>query len=74
MAQELCDTPLRFKSPLNAPHLGLASHSAIGSEVFIACLHSQTQRPATPNDPKLSGGGAWRGACPTVERTETPQM
>ena len=22
-----------------------------------------------PNDPKLSDGGAWRGACPTVERT-----
>ena len=26
-------------------------------------------RVATPNDPKLSDGGAWRGACPTVERT-----
>ncbi len=25
---------------------------------------------ATPNDPKLSDGEAWRGACPTVERTE----
>ena len=23
----------------------------------------------SPNDPKLSDGGAWRGACPTVERT-----
>ena len=23
-----------------------------------------------PNDPKLSDGGAWRGACPTVERTD----
>ena len=29
---------------------------------------------ATPNDPKLSDGGAWRGACPTVERTADAQM
>jgi len=27
-----------------------------------------------PNDPKLSDGGAWRGACPTVERTKDAQM
>ncbi len=27
-----------------------------------------------PNDPKLSDGGAWRGACPTVERTPDAQM
>ena len=27
-----------------------------------------------PNDPKLSDGGAWRGACPTVERTTDAQM
>ena len=25
-------------------------------------------------DPKLSDGGAWRGACPTVERTADAQM
>ena len=25
-------------------------------------------------DPKLSDGGAWRGACPSVERTEDAQM
>ena len=24
-----------------------------------------------PNDPKLSDGGAWRGADPTAERTKT---
>ncbi len=28
----------------------------------------------SPNDPKLSDGGAWRGACPTVERTKDAQM
>ena len=28
----------------------------------------------TPNDPKLSDGGAWRGACPTVARTTAAQM
>ena len=26
-------------------------------------------RVEAPNDPKLSDGGAWRGACPPVERT-----
>jgi hypothetical protein len=31
-------------------------------------------RAHAPNDPKLSDGGAWRGACPTVERTEDAQM
>ena len=39
---------------------------------FFGC-HNGNAR-ATPNDPKLSDGGAWRGACPTMERTETPQM
>ena len=29
---------------------------------------------ATPNDPKLSDGGAWRGACPTVARRKDAQM
>ena len=34
------------------------------------CWDAIHQRGArTPNDPKLSDGGAWRGACPTVERT-----
>ena len=28
-----------------------------------------TTRVATPNDPKLSDGGAWRGSC-VVERSE----
>ena len=28
-------------------------------------------RGVAPNDPKLSDGGGWRGACPTVERTKT---
>ena len=28
----------------------------------------------TPNDPKLSDGGAWRGACPTVARTTDAKM
>ena len=27
-----------------------------------------------PNDLKLSDGGSWRGACPTVERAEDAQM
>ena len=25
----------------------------------------------SPNDPKLSDGGGWHGACPTAERTKT---
>ncbi len=28
----------------------------------------------TANDLKLSDGGAWRGACPTVARTTDAQM
>ena len=30
-------------------------------------------RVATPNDPKLSDGGAWRGSC-VVERSEGIQV
>ncbi len=31
--------------------------------------HSLDSVRESPNDLKLSDGGAWRGACPTVERT-----
>ena len=41
------------------------------SGLFIA-VHSEEKR-ATPNDPKLSDGGGWRGPCPTVERRKDEQ-
>ena len=43
----------------------------VTSELFIKFglfgFRSQDARPKTPNDPKLSDGGAWRGSC-VVER------
>ena len=45
-----------------------------GLEMSSEALIAQDRCAKAPNDPKLSDGGAWRGACPTVERTETPQM
>ena len=31
---------------------------------------SRGKREKSPNDPNLSDGGAWRGACPRVRRTK----
>ena len=36
-------------------------------KVLKLLIHNE--RVATPNDPKLSDGGAWRGSC-VVERSE----
>ena len=46
----------------------------VDSELMLEKVGLVTTGEASPNDPKLSDGGAWRGACPTVERTEAAQM
>ena len=48
------------------------SRSRSQFKVWWASVGEETHK--TPNDPKLSDGGAWRGACPTVERTTNAQM
>ncbi len=41
-----------------------------GCEQKNDCISLHTERARTPNDPKLSDGGAWRGSC-VVERSES---
>lgn len=51
--------------------------SGVGAEPLkniILSVHWRERAQKSPNDPKLSDGGAWRGACPTVARTEDAQM
>ena len=50
----------------------LVGGSGLGmsSEALIA----QDRCAKAPNDLKLSDGGAWRGACPTVARTADAQI
>jgi len=43
----------------------------VSGEIIVARLLRDAR---TANDRKLSDGGAWRGACPTVERTANAQM
>ena len=42
--------------------------------VYCSWIFQPCDARMTPNDPKLSDGGAWRGACPTVARTTDAQM
>ena len=44
--------------------------SALRSDLFITG-HTEEMR-ATPNDPKLSDGGAWRGSCEVRRRRGIP--
>ena len=47
------------------------------TKVGLRETHGSVMEPSkvqTPNDPKLSDGGAWRGACPTVERMADAQI
>ena len=54
----------------------VASDSSESDNARVGNLHGSVigRGVATPNDPKLSDGGAWRGACPTVERTADAQL
>ena len=42
------------------------------AEIGAYCF-TELETVATPNDPKLSDGGGWRGPCPTVERRKDEQ-
>ena len=47
---------------------------AQAGEEYARDIEKIVGRACLATDPKLSDGGAWRGACPTVERREDAQM
>ena len=68
IATALLPVASHMTHPIPAPPL--AAKSAIAAErpkclVFGFCsiVFVLSMRVATPNDPKLSDGGAWRGSC-----------
>ena len=68
------DLLLKQRQMLALDHGGTVLHDDVLNEGERIEVHSFSGREETPNDPKLSDGGAWRGACPTVARTTDAQM